>query len=245
MKSTAIYLLPNTLTTMGLFSGFLAILASLDGHFISAVYCIIVAMLLDALDGRVARMTGTESEFGKEFDSLADMVSFGVSPALVMYSWCYNSFGEIGYAVSFLYVAAVALRLAKFNTQVQEKNSFKGLPSPAGAATLICLVWFAEVYSLNSFYFSVIALSIGVLVAILMVSNIPYYSFKAVDLTQRISWVNCFLIVIFFFLFVIAPALVFFLMFMTYLISGLLSYFVPQQNFFQKLKPYLKHKSGS
>ena len=236
VKAKGIYFLPNLLTTMGLFAGFFAIISAINGDFFISVYAIFVAMLLDGLDGRVARLTGTESAFGGEFDSLADMVSFGVSPALVMYSWSYSFYGKLGWAISFLYVAAVALRLAKFNSQEQDKNFFKGLPSPAGAASMMSFLWFVEYYGLNNQFFHVSSLLFGVFVALLMISNVPYASFKAQDINnKKISWFFAFLIVAFFCLIAVAPALVFLLSFVIYILSGVFISF-NKKNFIKHLK---------
>ena len=131
-----IYLLPNLLTTAGLFSGFYAVVSSMNGHFAGAAIAIFIAMIFDGLDGRVARMTNTQSEFGAEYDSMADMVSFGVAPALVAYNWGLSDMGKLGWLAAFIYVAGAALRLARFNTQVgiADKRFFQGLASPAAAA---------------------------------------------------------------------------------------------------------------
>ena len=141
-----IYLLPNLFTTAALFCGFYAIVASIKGHFETASIAIFVAMLLDGVDGRVARLTNTESDFGAEFDSLADMVSFGLAPALVMYLWSLSDLGKVGWLIAFIYVACAALRLARSNTQVgnADKNYFQGLASPSAAAIVVGLVWNGE-----------------------------------------------------------------------------------------------------
>lgn len=210
VKSMAIYLLPNLLTTSGLFFGFLSILAAMNQHFFVSVYAIIVAMILDGLDGRVARLTGTESAFGKEFDSLADMVSFGVSPALVMFCWHFQDFGKLGWAVSFCYVAAVALRLAKFNSQEQDKHFFRGLPCPASAAALISCLWVVEYYHIAWSSIPLLCLVYAILLAVLMISDVPYASFKSQDMQRTISWWHAFLLVGLCATLLIAPAFVVF-----------------------------------
>jgi CDP-diacylglycerol---serine O-phosphatidyltransferase len=235
VKAKGIYFLPNLLTTMGLFAGFFAIISAINGNFSISAYAIFIAMLLDGLDGRVARLTGTESAFGGEFDSLADMVSFGVGPALVMYSWSYSFYGKLGWAISFLYVAAVALRLAKFNSQEQDKNFFKGLPSPAGAASMMSFLWVIEYYELNNQFFSVLSLVFGVIVALLMISNVPYASFKAQDVNKKISWFYAFLIVAAFCLIAVAPAIIVFLSFMIYILSGVFIAF-NKKSFIKRIK---------
>jgi CDP-diacylglycerol--serine O-phosphatidyltransferase len=211
VKSMAIYLLPNLLTTSGLFFGFLSILAAMNQHFSLSVYAIMVAMILDGLDGRVARLTGTESAFGKEFDSLADMVSFGVSPALVMFCWHFQDFGKLGWAVSFCYVAAVALRLAKFNSQEQDKYFFRGLPCPGSAAALISCLWVVDYYQLQWPFIPVVCLSYAALLAILMVSDVPYASFKSQDVQRTISWWYAFCLVALCASLLVAPALMVFI----------------------------------
>lgn len=211
VKSMAIYLLPNLLTTSGLFFGFLSILAAMNQHFFLSVYAIIIAMVLDGLDGRVARLTGTESAFGKEFDSLADMVSFGVSPALVMFCWRFQEFGKLGWAVSFCYVAAVALRLAKFNSQEQDKYYFRGLPCPGSAAALISCLWVVEYYHIEWSFIPVLCLSYAAFLAVLMVSDVPYASFKSQDMQRTISWWYAFCFVALCATLLIAPALMVFL----------------------------------
>ena len=175
-----IYLLPNLFTTGALFSGFYAVVAGMDGNFENAAIAIFVAMVLDGLDGRVARMTNTQSDFGAEYDSLADMVSFGVAPALVAFSWALQDLGKIGWVAAFVYCAGAALRLARFNTQlaVADKNYFTGLASPAAAAIVAGNVW---VFSESGTSGADIAWWMAIIVpltGLLMVSNFKYHSFK-------------------------------------------------------------------
>lgn len=138
-----IYLLPSILTTFGMFAGFYSIIASINGDFTLAAISIMVAMLWDTLDGRVARLTNTQSDFGAEYDSLADLVSFGMAPALLVYEWSLSDLGRIGWLAAFLFLACAALRLARFNTQVgiSEKRYFQGLPSPAAAGVIASMIW--------------------------------------------------------------------------------------------------------
>lgn len=220
LKTKGIYLLPNIITTMALFSGFFAIISAIGKEFTMAIYAIFIAMVVDALDGRVARLMGAETEFGKEFDSISDMVSFGVAPAIIMYSWGYHSFGKIGWAMSFVYMASVALRLAKFNSREQAKDYFKGLPCPISAATLVGFVWLNEYHMLQSEGLVAVSLLLGAFLAFLMVSNIPYYSFKDINITKQISLINAFIIVVLFFIFAVAPAITFFCLAMLYVLSG-------------------------
>ena len=182
-----IYLLPNLLTTLGLFSGFYAILAAADGRFEHACLAVFVAGVFDGVDGRVARLTGTSSEFGVQYDSLADLVSFGMAPALVMYHWALLSLkldgptpGKIGWLVAFLYAACAALRLARFNSQVGhvDKRWFIGLASPAAAGLIASFVWTMHDFGLAGADYRYLALAVTVCAALLMVSRIRYSSFK-------------------------------------------------------------------
>lgn len=190
-----IYLLPNLLTTGTLFSGFYAVVAAMNGDFSKAAFAIFAAMLFDGLDGRVARMTRTQSAFGVQYDSLSDMVAFGVAPALVAFSWLLADLGKLGWAVAFVYVAGAALRLARFNTQVAtaDKRYFTGLASPAAAALVAALVW---VGAGQSWVDEAIPVSVLVLVAvlvaaagILMITNIPYHSFKGINFKGQVPFV--------------------------------------------------------
>lgn len=186
-RPPGIYLLPNLLTTGALFSGFYAIVAAINGQFVPAVTAVFVAGLFDGLDGRVARMTNTQSEFGVQYDSLSDLISFGLAPALVVYMWAlaglreYGNFiGKLGWLIAFLYTACAALRLARFNTQVghSDKRFFTGLASPAAAGTLVAFVWAMENFSLVGGNIRWIALGLTLALGLLMVSRFPYYSFK-------------------------------------------------------------------
>lgn len=219
-----IYLLPNLFTTAALFCGFYGIVSSINGKFEVAAIAIFVAMVLDGVDGRVARLTNTESKFGAEFDSLADMVSFGLAPALIIYLWALSELGKIGWLVSFIYVACAALRLARFNTQAEtsDKHYFQGLASPAAAAVVAGLIWngefikqFVPISSLP-----IIALVITFLAGILMVSNVRYHSFKGVNWRSKVPFVTI-LMFVFLLVFVSAdPALVLFIIFFGYAFSG-------------------------
>ena len=188
-RSRSIYLLPNLFTTAGLFAGFYAIIAAANGEFINAAIAVFVAAIMDGLDGRVARLTGTSSEFGVQYDSLADLVSFGMAPALVMYHWSLSAlkldsalYGRLGWAVAFLYAACAALRLARFNTQVGvvDKRWFVGLASPAAAGLMMSFVWaFADGnLGFTGSELRWVALGVTLFSALLMVSNIRFWSFK-------------------------------------------------------------------
>ncbi|MEH6626343.1 MAG: CDP-diacylglycerol--serine O-phosphatidyltransferase [Motiliproteus sp.] len=217
-----IYLLPNLFTSAALFSGFYAVIAGMNGHFEKAAIAIFVAMVLDGLDGRVARMTNTQSEFGAQYDSLADMVSFGVAPALVAFSWSLSSAGKLGWCAAFIYVAGAALRLARFNTQIGsvDKRFFVGLPSPAAAALVAGMVWVGAEYDLDT---STYVFAVAMLVAasgILMVSNIYYHSFKDVDFKGKVPFVSLLLVILVFAIISIDPATLLWLIFLIYACSG-------------------------
>jgi len=188
-RARSIYLLPNLFTTGGLFAGFYAIIAAANGQFVNAAVAVFIAALMDGIDGRVARLTGTSSEFGVQYDSLADLVSFGMAPALVMYHWSLaalkfdgSMWGRVGWAVAFLYAACAALRLARFNTQVGlvDKRWFVGLASPAAAGLMMAFVWaFADGdlgWSGEELRF--VALALTTVAALLMISRVRFWSFK-------------------------------------------------------------------
>ena len=221
-RSRGIYLLPNLFTTGALFSGFYAIVASMNGHFENAAIAIFVAMVLDGLDGRVARLTNTSSDFGAEYDSLADMVSFGVAPSLVVFNWVLDDIGKLGWFAAFVYVAGAALRLARFNTQIgsMDKRYFMGLPSPAAAATVAGLVWAATEYGVDGApYAYMIALYVA-LVGVLMVSNVLYYSFKDVSLKEKVPFLILAGIVLAVGVISISPETFLWLLFLVYALSG-------------------------
>lgn len=221
-KHRGIYLLPNLFTTGALFSGFYAVVAGMNNDFSAAAIAIFVAMILDGLDGRVARMTGTESAFGAEYDSLADMVSFGVAPALVAFSWMLKDLGQVGWVVAFIFVAGAALRLARFNVQVEsaDKNWFTGLPSPAAASVVAALVWVLHDISFNAFWPQVLVAFVIAAVGLLMVSNVRYYSFKGIDLKNRVPFVVLLAVVLLLAIVAIDPAVMLLILFVTYAASG-------------------------
>ena len=224
MKSRrGIYLLPNLLTTGALFSGFYSIVAAMNQHFGSAAIAIFVAMILDGLDGRIARLTNTQSAFGMQYDSLSDMVSFGLAPSLVVYQWALFGMGKLGWLAAFVYTACASLRLARFNTQATsiDKRYFQGLPSPGAAAVLAGLVWFGSSYGLiDGTTIGAMCFLVTVIIGLLMVSNIRYHSFKEFDLKNRIPFVTFLIIVPVFVLIAIEPALILFFLAIIYAISG-------------------------
>ncbi len=221
-KRKGIYLLPNLLTTAGLFSGFYAIVSSMNGQFEAAAIAIFVAMIFDGLDGRVARITNTQSEFGAEYDSMADMVSFGIAPAIVAYNWGLTEMGKLGWLAAFIYVAGAALRLARFNTQIgiADKRYFQGLASPAAAALVAGLVWVGVDYKVDGNDYSFIVALITGLAGLLMVSNFKYNSFKEVNWHGKVPFVAILVVLLIFVIVATEPALVLFLVFSLYALAG-------------------------
>lgn len=217
-----IYLLPNLFTTGCLFSGFYAVVTAMSGGYEQAAAAIFIAMILDGLDGRVARMTNTATEFGVQYDSLADMVSFGVAPALVMYTWALSDSGKVGWAVAFLYTAGAALRLARFNTQAAsaDKRFFQGLPSPSAAAAVAGMVWLGADYGVAGDQYAVLAMLLTASAGLLMVSNFRYYSFKELDVKGRVPFVALLVVVLVFVFISLDPPQVLFFIFLAYGFSG-------------------------
>jgi CDP-diacylglycerol--serine O-phosphatidyltransferase len=217
-----IYLLPNLFTTACLFAGFYAIVSAMNGRFEAAAIAIFIAMIMDGLDGRVARLTNTQSAFGAEYDSLADMVSFGLAPALVMYVWALSDLGKLGWLAAFVYAAGTALRLARFNTQVgrADKRYFQGLASPAAAAVVAGLVWVGQDYLVDGRSISILAFVVTILAGLLMVSNVRYRSFKDLDLKGKVPFVAILAVVLVFVLISIDPPQVLFGVFALYALSG-------------------------
>lgn len=221
-QSRGIYLLPNLFTTAGLFAGFYAIVAAIRDDFESAAIAIFIAMIMDGLDGRIARVTNTQSDFGAEYDSLADMVSFGLAPALVIFLWALLDMGKFGWMVAFIYAACGALRLARFNTQIgiEDKRYFQGLPSPAAAACLAGWVWAGTSNGIDPSLMTAIAMPLTFACGILMVSTVRYHSFKDLDLHGKVPFVVMLVLVLVFALIASDPPLVLFGGFMLYLLSG-------------------------
>ena len=221
-RRRGIYLLPNLFTTAALFSGFYAITAAFNQRFELAAVVIFVAMILDGLDGRVARLTNTESEFGAHYDSMADMVSFGAAPASVVYVWSLSTLGKLGWFAAFVYAAGCALRLARFNAQLEtdDKRYFQGLPSPSAAAILAGLVWVATEYGFEGEALNYFVLVITMLSGLLMVSNFRYYSFKDINLRGRVPFVVAIAVMLSFGLVFAHPPVMLFMLFFSYAISG-------------------------
>ncbi|CAB0151805.1 Phosphatidylcholine synthase [Pseudidiomarina piscicola] len=221
-KNRGVFLLPNLLTTAGLFSGFFAIVASMNNQFESAAVAIFIAMVFDGLDGRVARMTNTQSDFGAEYDSMADIVSFGMAPALVMYNWGLSELGKFGWLAAFIFVAGGALRLARFNTNLGSSDSrfFQGLAIPSAAAIVAGLVWVGSKYEIDPNSISYLAAVITICAGLLMVSNFRYHSFKDVDWRGRVPFVVILAVVLAFVVVATEPSLVLFSIFFLYALSG-------------------------
>jgi CDP-diacylglycerol--serine O-phosphatidyltransferase len=225
-KMRGIYLLPNLFTTGALFSGFYALIAGMQAHYEVAAIAIFVAMFLDILDGRVARLANAQSAFGAEYDSLSDMVSFGVAPAVVVYSWSLSSLGKFGWTAAFIYVAGAALRLARFNTQAAsaDKRYFTGLASPAAASLVACMVWLSNdmglVGSQLPKWLPVVASVVTIVAGLLMVSNFRYQSFKVVDVRKRVPFIVVILMIVLFSVVHIDPPFVLLAMLIIYALSG-------------------------
>ncbi len=209
-----IYLLPNLLTTACLFSGFYAVIAAIDGNFERAGIAIFVAMLFDGLDGRVARLTGTDTQFGKEFDSMADMVSFGLAPAIVCYQWGMariveygTAWGRFGWVAAFFYVASAAMRLARFNARAAtaDKRYFEGLPSPSAAAIVAAFVWLAHKYQIEGLAGLTLAFVVTASAGALMVSRFSYPSFKDRAAGERVRYSKLLLVPVVFALIALDP----------------------------------------
>lgn len=225
-----LYLLPNLFTTGALFAGFYAVVAAMQGLYDYSAIAIFIAMVLDGFDGRVARLTNTQSEFGKEFDSLSDIVCFGVAPALVIYSWSLVKLGKIGWLIAFFHTVSVAIRLARFNCATDEtaNKNFIGLPCPSAAALLAAMVWSSHVYNIMGIDKVVIytIASISVILSFLMVSNIPFKSFKDLKLSNRPHFLNVLIVVLIIVLITLDPPLVLLAFFSLYCISGPLDCFI-------------------
>ncbi len=217
-----IYLLPNLFTTAALFAGFYSVVAAMKGYFDIAAIAVFIALIADGLDGRIARLTNTQTAFGAEYDSLSDMVAFGVAPSLIVYSWSLSSLGKIGWLAAFLYTAATALRLARFNTQAhdQDKRYFQGLPCPAAAALLASAVWLGATYDVNGLSASIPAAILAVTLAAFMVGRVRYYSFKQMDFKGRVSFLSVVIVVLIITAIAFEPPEMLFGIFFLYAFSG-------------------------
>lgn len=233
VRHKGVYLLPNLFTTANLFAGFYAIMSAVSGDFNIAAATIFVAMVLDGLDGRVARMTNTQSAFGAEYDSLSDMVAFGLAPAILAYQWALIEMGSVGLTISFIYVACAALRLARFNTQIDvvDKRWFIGLASPAAAGVVAGMVWAVWTISDSGIARADLPFAVTMLFAVLvalsgllMVSNIKYYSFKDLDLKGRVPFVAILVVVLVFAVVLSDPPRILLMIFLVYAASGPVQY---------------------
>jgi CDP-diacylglycerol--serine O-phosphatidyltransferase len=222
VRRRGIFLLPNLFTTAALFAGFYAIVQAMNGRFDQSAVAIFVAMVLDMLDGRVARLTKTQSAFGAEYDSLSDMVSFGAAPALIVYEWALRGMGKLGWFVAFLYVVGAALRLARFNTMldVADKRYFQGLPSPAAAALVAGFVWIVDDNGIDPEGVRWVALAITLFAGLTMVSNFKFYSFKTINLRRTVPFAVVLLLAFIFAIATYQPAIVGFVGFVAYALSG-------------------------
>ena len=222
IKRRGIYVLPNLFTTAALFAGFFAIVQAMQGDFERSAMAIFIAMVLDGLDGRVARLTHTQSAFGAEYDSLSDMVSFGAAPALVVYEWALRDLGRLGWIAAFIYCAGAALRLARFNTtlEVVDKRYFQGLPSPAAAALVAGLVWVMLVTGVSGAEVRGFACALTIFAGVTMVSNIRYYSFKDINLRKSVPFFVVAAIALAFALISYSPEIALFGFFVLYGLSG-------------------------
>jgi CDP-diacylglycerol---serine O-phosphatidyltransferase len=222
VRRRGIYLLPNLFTTAALFAGFYAIVQAMNVNFDYAAVAIFAAMVLDGLDGRVARMTHTQSAFGAEYDSLSDMVCFGAAPALVMYEWVLRDLGKLGWIAAFVYVAGAALRLARFNTllEVADKRWFTGLPSPSAAAIVAGFVWVVDDLGYDPEPLRWWAWFVTVFAGLTMVSNLKYWSFKTFNLKKSVPFIVVLLVVVFLVLGLWLGPVALFAGFAAYAISG-------------------------
>jgi CDP-diacylglycerol--serine O-phosphatidyltransferase len=221
-RKKGIYLLPNLFTTAALFAGFYAIVQGMNGKFETACIFVFVAMVLDGLDGRVARLTRTQSDFGAEYDSLSDMVSFGVAPALLIYTWALQPMGKWGWVAAFIYVAGAALRLARFNTNISvvDKKYFQGIPSPAAAALVTGLIWVLNDYQVQGGDAKWLAWSVTVFAGITMVTNIKFYSGKDINLRRSVPFWVVPAIAVGYLVVTIEPSHVLWGLFVCYALSG-------------------------
>ena len=221
-RRRGIYILPNLFTTAALFAGFYAIVQAMNLNFEQSAVAIFIAMVLDGLDGRVARLTRTQSAFGAEYDSLSDMVSFGAAPSLVVYEWALKGMGKLGWIAAFIYCAGAALRLARFNTNIDvvDKRYFQGLPSPAAAALIAGMVWVAFDNGLNGEDLRWYACFLTIFAGITMVSNVMYYSGKDINLRRSVPFIVVIAVVLVFALVSYDPPAVLFALFLCYCASG-------------------------
>ena len=227
IRENGIYILPNSFTIAALFSAFFAITQAMHGHYENAAIAVFISMLLDGMDGRVARWTNSQSAFGEQLDSLADMVSFGVAPALIVYKWQLLHFGRLGYTAAFIYCACAALRLALFNTLIGsgkgDKRWFVGVPSPTAAALIVGLIWVnhsVENFAGVKWWALVITLFAG----LSMVVQLPFWSFKEINVRRKVPFVALVIVMLVLLALALSPTLALFLLALGYSLSGYLHY---------------------
>ncbi|PPE70417.1 CDP-diacylglycerol--serine O-phosphatidyltransferase [Caldimonas thermodepolymerans] len=231
-RRKGIYILPNLFTLAALFAGFYAVVMAMNGRFDLAAVGIFSAAVLDSLDGRVARMTNTQSTFGEQMDSLSDMVSFGAAPALIVYEWALQGLGKLGWLAAFIYCAGAALRLARFNTNIGivDKRFFQGLPSPAAAAMVIGLVWVMDDFGYKGVehipWLAWTAFGFTVYAGLTMVTNVPFYSFKDISFRRSVPFIVIVAIALAFAVVAYDPPRVLFGLFVLYGLSGYVVYLV-------------------
>jgi CDP-diacylglycerol--serine O-phosphatidyltransferase len=221
-RRKGIYILPNLFTLAALFGGFFAVVMAMNQRFDMAAVGVFVAMVLDSLDGRVARMTNTQSAFGEQMDSLSDMVSFGAAPALIVYEWALKGLGRWGWIAAFVYCACAALRLARFNvnTAVVDKRFFQGLPSPAAAALVIGFIWLMTDQGIKGYEVAWFAFGFALFAGLTMVTNVPFYSFKVVSMKRSVPFAVIVLIALGIAVIGLDPPTVLFALFCVYGLSG-------------------------
>lgn len=219
---SGIYLLPNLLTTASLFAAFYSLVSSMKGQYEAAVIAMFIGMIADGLDGRIARLTNTQSAFGAQYDSLSDMVTFGVAPPILLYNLMLNQLGKFGWLVAFVYTAAVALRLARFNTQLEtaDKRYFQGLPCPPAAAVMASFAWLCYLNEWQHMMIVVLTAVLSLIASVLMVSNLRYYSFKEIDFKGKVPFLYVLVMIILFVAIAADPATVLFIGFSLYALSG-------------------------
>lgn len=242
VRHRGVYLLPNLFTTAALFSAFYAIIAASKDQFGLAAIGIFIAMVLDGLDGRIARMTNTQSAFGAEYDSLSDVMAFGLAPALLAYHWMLNGYGKFGWILAFVYVACAALRLARFNVQIgtADKRYFVGLPSPLAAAAVTSAIWFCVDRGIAAEEVGYMVAPLVLLTGLLMVSNCPYASFKEVDFAGRVPFVAILVVVLSFALLFTDPPLFLFVAANGYMVVGLVIWVIKKKNLIKLKKTQKK-----
>ncbi len=227
-RGKTIYLLPNLFTTAGMFAGFYSIVAAMKGLFEYAVVSIFIAMIMDSIDGRVARLTNTQSAFGAQYDSLSDMVAFGIAPALFTYAWGLRHLGKVGWLAVFFYAAATGLRLARFNVHLSDAEvktqDFSGLPCPAAAGFVTSMVWLAMVYQLQGRVYDIGVACLVVFAGSMMVSNIPYRSFKDKDFRDKVPFLLILVVLLLFVGIAMDPPHVLGAIFTLYLLSGFIAW---------------------